>query len=57
MSEKMAPDTVCQNCGRTSQEHWLTNYADGPHVGINILVCPSAVFKLQREPAPGRRER
>ena len=43
-------DLICGNCGKLSRDHWAVNHADGPFVGRTILVCPTAVFRLIREP-------
>jgi hypothetical protein len=41
----MTPDSTCANCGKKSKDHLLVNYADGPHVGISVLICPAATFR------------
>lgn len=50
-------DTLCENCGKPSQEHWAVNFADGPHVSGSVLVCPTAVFRLERDRLQGDPER
>jgi hypothetical protein len=40
--------TICQNCGRPAKEHALANYADGPMIGVEVLICPTAVFKEKK---------
>lgn len=34
----------CIYCGRGEAEHLLANYADGPHVGAAVLICPKSTF-------------
>lgn len=36
---------VCANCGKRAHEHRLGNFADGPHVGLEFLVCPVSTFQ------------
>lgn len=58
----------CIRCGHGSAEHLLVNYADGPHIGANVLICPTSVFfassweflpmvcpSCQHDHAPGRK--
>lgn len=54
-SNKTPSLTRCENCGHPEGEHWALNYADGPMVSGTVLVCPTAVFRLQRGPNPKRR--
>jgi hypothetical protein len=39
----------CKRCGRSAKEHYLANYSDGPHIGINVLICPTSVFEDEYE--------
>jgi hypothetical protein len=52
-----AKDEICENCGQPSQEHWALNYTDGPMVSGTVLVCPTAVFLLQRGPKRKRKDK
>jgi hypothetical protein len=36
---------ICVQCGYPRNEHWLMNFADGPHVGKAALVCPISLFR------------
>lgn len=50
-------DRICGHCGRKSSEHFLANYADGPFIGREILICPHNVFEeVPRSVSAGSRE-
>lgn len=34
----------CARCGVPRERHWSVNFSDGPHVGGEVLVCPTATF-------------
>jgi hypothetical protein len=34
----------CIHCGRGEADHLLANYADGPHVGAAVLICPKSTY-------------
>jgi hypothetical protein len=34
----------CGNCGKPKAEHHVVNFADGPLVSGETLVCPSAIW-------------
>lgn len=36
---------MCDNCGLPKREHWVTNFADGPHITGEVLICPDSVFR------------
>lgn len=38
----------CIHCGRDASEHHLANYADGPQIGLGILICPNSVLEEDR---------
>lgn len=38
------PNIICVRCGYFKMAHWLVNYADGPAIGISVLICPTATF-------------
>lgn len=40
---------ACVRCGYAPESHALANFADGPHVGASVLICPFATYKA---PAP-----
>ncbi len=35
----------CVRCGYGPEHHELGNYADGPMIGRQFLVCPTATYK------------
>ena len=35
---------ICAHCYEPASKHLLANYADGPHVGQNVLICPRSTF-------------
>lgn len=43
---------LCANCGQPYNEHWAVNYSDGPRVGREALMCPTAIFKPQPKNEP-----
>lgn len=55
MAAKKGQDTLvekpCRRCGYGLREHYRVNYADGPHVSVGVLVCPTAIYE------PGRKRR
>lgn len=44
MSDEPKKERACSQCGRLESEHALVNFADGPHIGAAVLVCPKAIF-------------
>lgn len=38
-------DAACSRCQAPKKEHYLVNYADGPHIGVSILICPTSTFE------------
>lgn len=50
MTNKVPPENEsCVRCGYTRKAHRLANYADGPMVGMEFLVCPTATWKSVAE--------
>lgn len=51
----MNPNAVdlCEWCGRLRMDHWVVNYADGPFISGQTLICPTSVF-VKRAVASGR---
>jgi hypothetical protein len=47
----------CANCGNGREQHWLANFADGPHIGAPLLVCPTATWREADEGMAGLVER
>lgn len=45
MAKHIPISARCQQCGELRTEHWLVNYADGPHVGKAALLCPTAIYR------------
>ena len=43
-------DPICERCREPRSKHALTNFADGPMVGVAALVCPTALFAEHVEP-------
>lgn len=43
--ETIDPKAICGNCGKRASAHHLANYADGPHIGVNVLICPTATWR------------
>ena len=35
----------CARCGFLKGSHWSLNFADGPHISGEVLVCPTATYK------------
>lgn len=42
---------MCKHCGMRADAHRLGNYADGPSVGKEFLVCPNSTFAFRFPPA------
>ena len=38
----------CANCGRPKATHWVLNFADGPFVTGQTLVCPTSIYRESR---------
>lgn len=48
----MSESEICHRCGRSSQDHYGLNFADGPQVGGVVLVCPTATFQPAQASGP-----
>ncbi len=40
---------ACVRCGYSPSSHSLANFSDGPLIGIQILICPSAIYKAAKD--------
>ena len=46
-------EQVCGHCGHKREDHWAVNFADGPHVGGVVSVCPTSVFTPSKRKVGG----
>jgi hypothetical protein len=48
MAKKQKPEVIkspkCVRCGHMRHQHMSLNFADGPHVSGEVLVCPTAIY-------------
>ncbi len=46
---KKIQEEACVHCGYGPAKHELGNFADGPMIGRQFLVCPFAIYKPLKE--------
>lgn len=52
---KVIQSPVCVRCGHPRHQHYSVNYADGPHVSGETLICPTAIYVAPAETPGGPR--
>lgn len=38
----------CTHCGCPPDEHYVVNFADGPMISGNVLICPTAIYEATK---------